>query len=68
MLKPMNDTTYRFAHHIAAIAQPTPLPPGTNDYGPLAYLVWIAGGLLILAIAFFGIRVLRKMTSHRRHG
>lgn len=63
----MDDIKYHIAYHLAAIARPKPLPPGTNDYGPLAYLVWIVGGLLILALLFFGVRALLKLTSGRTH-
>ena len=60
----MADITY----HLAVLASPRPLPPGTNDYGPLAYLVWVGGGILILVIFYFAVRALRKLTSRRLGG
>lgn len=68
MLRPMDDIAYHLAYHLAAVTRPKPLPPGTNDYGPLAYVVWIGGGLLILAILFFGVRALLRQTGRRTHG
>jgi hypothetical protein len=60
----MADVTY----HLAALAGPSPrpLPAGTNDYGPLAYLVWVVGGLLLLTVLYFAVRALLRSASRRR--
>jgi hypothetical protein len=63
----MADLTYM----PAAQADPKPLPSGANDYGPLAYVVWIGGGILILACLLLAVRtVLRLRARHARraHG
>lgn len=59
----MADITY----HVAAIGGVKPLPPGTNDYGPLAYVVWVVGGLLILTVLYFLVRAVLRLARRRSH-
>lgn len=50
---------------LASLASPQPLPPGQNDYGALAYLVWAGCGAVILAGLYVGVRVLGVRVAGR---
>lgn len=50
---------------LASLASPQRLPPGQNDYGALAYLVWAACGVVILAGLYVGVRVAWRLAARR---